>query len=69
MLPLQNLHGLPFLSAIPSAARNNQPFWFVAMLILNTLGVIELVYLLGFRKDKQVYGAKSEVVASEASGA
>lgn len=47
------------------AAKNNQPFWFVAMLVLNTLGVLELVYLLGFRKDTQVY--KTPAVAPGAS--
>lgn len=37
------------------AARNNQRAWFVALLVLNTLGILELVYLLAFRKDKQSF--------------
>ncbi|MES2668445.1 MAG: DUF5652 family protein [Patescibacteria group bacterium] len=37
------------------AARNTQPVWFAALLVLNTLGILELVYLLAFRKDKQAY--------------
>lgn len=49
------------------AAKNGQPLWFVAMLILNTLGILELVYLLGFRKDKQTYAAPT--VATSASDA
>lgn len=43
--------------ALWHAARNKQPIWFVALLILNTLGILELVYLFGFRKDKQGYVA------------
>ena len=49
------------------SARNKQPFWFGVMLVLNTLGILELVYLIGFRKDKQAYETVS--VASEASDA
>ena len=40
--------------ALWHAARNGQKLWFVVLLVLNTLGILELVYLLGFRKDKQV---------------
>lgn len=50
--------------ALWHAARNNQRVWFVALLVLNTLGILELVYLLAFRKDTQSY-----TVASEASAA
>lgn len=41
--------------ALWHAARNNQTFWFVALLVLNTLGILEVVYLVAFRKDKQSY--------------
>jgi len=50
--------------ALWHAARNNQLYWFVPLMVLNTLGILELVYLLAFRKDKQTY-----VVASQASAA
>lgn len=35
------------------AARNYQKAWFVAILVLNTAGILEIVYLLFFRRDKQ----------------
>lgn len=35
------------------AARNHQTHWFIAMLILNTIGILEIIYLLWFRADKQ----------------
>ena len=34
------------------AARNHQKAWFVVMLILNTLGILEIIYILFFRKNK-----------------
>lgn len=38
--------------ALWKAARNHQKGWYVAMLILQTLGILEIVYLLIFQKDK-----------------
>lgn len=35
------------------SARNHQKRWFVAMLILNTIGILEIIYLLRFRADKR----------------
>ena len=35
------------------AARNYQKAWFVAILVLNTAGILEIIYLLFFRRDKQ----------------
>lgn len=52
---------LPFLLAITLwtivlkgfalwyAARGNQKGWFIALLIINTLGILEIVYLIWFR--------------------
>ncbi len=51
------------------AARNRQPYWFVAVLVLNTLGILELVYLFAFRKDKQSYVAPAPAVAPSATDA
>ncbi len=39
--------------ALWHAARNGQVLWFVALLVVNSIGILELVYLLAFRKDKQ----------------
>jgi methionyl-tRNA synthetase len=35
------------------AARNHQKGWFVFMLIINSAGILEIVYLLWFRADKR----------------
>lgn len=41
------------------AARNYQKGWFVALLILNTFGILEIIYLAFFRRDKQKGETKS----------
>jgi methionyl-tRNA synthetase len=35
------------------SARNHQRRWFIVLLILNTFGLLELAYLIWFRKDRQ----------------
>ena len=40
--------------ALWKAARNYQKMWFVAMLIIQTLGVLEILYILFFQKDKNL---------------
>jgi len=36
--------------ALWKAGRNNQPAWFIIMLILNTAGILEIVYIFFFSK-------------------
>lgn len=36
--------------ALWHAARRGQYWWFAAMLVINTLGILEIVYLFGFAK-------------------
>ena len=35
------------------AAHNQQLYWFLAFLIINDLGILEIIYLLWFRTDKK----------------
>lgn len=35
--------------ALWHAARNGQKWWFIALLIVNTLGILEVIYLIWFR--------------------
>jgi len=35
--------------ALWNAARGSQKRWFIALLIINTLGILEIVYLIWFR--------------------
>ena len=38
--------------ALWHAAKTNEKPWFIAILILNTVGVLEVIYLLAFSKKK-----------------
>ena len=40
--------------ALWKAARNDQRYWFVALLIINTGGILEILYLFIFAKNKLV---------------
>ncbi len=39
--------------ALYRAARNGQKYWFIAILVLNTLGILPLIYLLFFAKKRK----------------
>jgi methionyl-tRNA synthetase len=36
--------------ALWKCGRNNQLYWFIALLLINTVGLLEIVYLLWFQK-------------------
>lgn len=36
--------------ALWKAGRNNQPVWFIFMLVVNTVGILEIIYILFFQK-------------------
>ena len=38
--------------ALWQAARNHQKVWFVILIIVNSLGILEILYLLAFCKNK-----------------
>ncbi len=38
--------------ALWHSARNHQKAWFIVMLIVNSAGILEIIYLLWFRKNK-----------------
>ncbi len=53
LLILIVLWSLPWKGvALWKAARNNQPGWFIALVILNTAAILEITYLFFFQKDK-----------------
>lgn len=39
--------------ALWHAARNEQRAWFIALLLINTIGILEIIYLLFFRKGRR----------------
>lgn len=39
--------------ALWKAARNSHKVWYIVMLIVNTAGILEIIYILGFSKKGQ----------------
>ena len=53
LLLLAILWTLPWKGvALWKAARNYQKGWYVAMLIIQTLGILEILYILIFQKNR-----------------
>ena len=48
--------------ALWKAARNNHTAWYVIMLIVNTAGILEIIYIYGFAK-KSLPGSSPAVVS------
>jgi methionyl-tRNA synthetase len=42
--------------ALWRAAKNGHKGWFIALLVINTLGILEIVYLLSFGKEVDQQG-------------
>lgn len=49
--------------ALWHSARNRQFVWFIVLLVVNTFGILEIVYFLFFRKDQNEYTV--ETVSTE----
>jgi len=41
--------------ALWRAAKNDQKYWYVAMLVINLLGILEIVYLFFFQKEGKLW--------------
>jgi len=41
--------------ALWRAAKNDQKYWYIAMLVINLLGLLEIVYLLFFQKKGKLW--------------
>ncbi|MEK6905989.1 MAG: DUF5652 family protein [Nanoarchaeota archaeon] len=41
------------LIAMWKAARNNSPAWFIALAIINSVGILPILYIFGFSKLKK----------------
>jgi hypothetical protein len=48
--------------ALWHAARNRQTIWFVVFLLVHTAGILEIIYLLFFRKNKNSNVSTTTVV-------
>ena len=39
--------------ALWTSARNKEKWWFIALLVINTLGILEILYIYVFSKKKR----------------
>ena len=44
--------------ALWKAARNNQMYWFAALMLINTVGILEIIYIYVFAQKKPEAGSK-----------
>ncbi|HUS60305.1 MAG TPA: DUF5652 family protein [Nevskiaceae bacterium] len=42
--------------ALWRGSKNDQKYWFIALLVLNTLGLLEIAYLVFFQKEGKFWG-------------
>lgn len=55
LLVLALLWSVPWKGvALWKAARNGQPAWFIAILLINTLALLEIAYIAFFQKKRVV---------------
>lgn len=40
--------------ALWKSARNDERYWFIALLVINTVGILEMLYLFLFAKTKYI---------------
>ena len=40
--------------ALWRASRNGSLIWFIVLLVVNTLGILEIIYIFGFSQKKEV---------------
>jgi methionyl-tRNA synthetase len=50
--------------ALWCAARRSQKGWFVALLLINTVGILEVIYLIWFRSATPDAGESAPIVSS-----
>ena len=50
--------------AVWHAARNRQKIWFVALLLIHTWGILDIIYLVWFKKNGNVAGDEHLLPAS-----
>jgi len=55
IIPLLVLWTVPWKGvALWRSARNSHKAWFIVLLIVNTLAILEIIYIFGFSKKKEV---------------
>lgn len=51
--------------ALWKAARNNHLVWYIVLLVVNTMGILEIIYIFAFAKKKKIEVISSPVNQKE----
>lgn len=51
--------------ALWRSSKNEDKYWFIAMLVLNTVGILEIIYILFFGKKEVENNEQNEVSGDE----
>jgi len=51
--------------ALWRAARNEHKWWFIALLVLNTMAILEIIYIFFFSKKKDITEKKEEIIETQ----
>jgi len=51
--------------ALWKAARNEHKWWFIALLVLNTMAILEIIYIFFFSKKKGLIEKKEEITETQ----
>ena len=54
--------------ALWKAARNEHKWWFIALLVLNTMAILEIIYIFFFSKKRGVIEKKEEKIETQEQG-
>ena len=47
------------------AGRHNQKWWFIALLVINTVGILEILYLFVFSSEEKESSSSADVSAAQ----
>lgn len=54
ILPVMLVDGTIKLIALWKSARNNQLYWFIALAIINSIGILPLIYIVFFQPKRKL---------------
>ena len=51
--------------ALWKAARNEHKWWFIALLVLNTMAILEIIYIFFLSEKKVIIEKKEEIIETQ----
>jgi len=51
--------------ALWKASKNEHKWWFIALLVFNTMAILEIIYIFFFSKKKDIMEKKEEIIETQ----